>query len=85
MSARRRVLIVDDDAPIRDLLLVALADEGYEVIEAGDGVAVVAQGAVHVVLQHEELVAASQLDEAATLGLRQRRASRRSPPSTANQ
>jgi len=39
MSTPRRVLIVDDDAAIRDLMLVALSDKDYEVIEAGDGAA----------------------------------------------
>ena len=32
-----RVLVVDDDADVRTLLGTALADEGYEVLTAGDG------------------------------------------------
>lgn len=32
-----RVLIVDDDPDIRDVLNITLSAEGYEVIEAGDG------------------------------------------------
>jgi CheY-like chemotaxis protein len=32
-----RVLVVDDDEPIRDVLRAALEDEGYQVIEAPDG------------------------------------------------
>ncbi|MDX9972836.1 MAG: response regulator [FCB group bacterium] len=34
-----RVLVVDDDAQIRRLFRMALEGEGYEVHEAGDGVA----------------------------------------------
>jgi diguanylate cyclase (GGDEF)-like protein len=32
-----RILIVDDDADIRDILKITLSEEDYEVIEAGDG------------------------------------------------
>jgi CheY-like chemotaxis protein len=32
-----RVLVVDDDAVIRSLLVVALSIEGFEVVEAADG------------------------------------------------
>lgn len=32
-----RVLIVDDDADIREMIHYALEEEGYEVLEAGDG------------------------------------------------
>ena len=32
-----RVLIIDDDAPTRDVLRQLLNREGYEVVEAGDG------------------------------------------------
>lgn len=32
-----RVLIIDDDAPIRDVLRQLLNREGYETVEAGDG------------------------------------------------
>lgn len=34
---KARVLIVDDDADIRDVLCLTLTEEGYEVLEAGDG------------------------------------------------
>lgn len=34
---KARVLIVDDDADIRDVLNLTLTEEGYEVLEAGDG------------------------------------------------
>jgi CheY-like chemotaxis protein len=39
---RRRVLLVDDDPVVRDVLATQLADEGYEVDEAGDGTAALA-------------------------------------------
>lgn len=34
-----RALVADDDRAIRDVLRLALEDEGYEVLEAEDGVA----------------------------------------------
>jgi DNA-binding response OmpR family regulator len=34
---RRRVLVVDDDADIRESLAMLLAEEGYEVAKAADG------------------------------------------------
>src|SRR5437588_5740150 len=36
-EARRRILIVEDDADLRDALIDDLADSGNEVIEARDG------------------------------------------------
>jgi CheY-like chemotaxis protein len=33
----RRVLVVDDDPGIRDVVLAALVDEGYDVLAAPDG------------------------------------------------
>lgn len=38
---RKMILVVDDEAPIRDLLRDALDDEGYGVVVAEDGVAAV--------------------------------------------
>lgn len=38
---RKTILVVDDEAPIRDLLRDALDDEGYAVLVAEDGVAAV--------------------------------------------
>jgi CheY-like chemotaxis protein len=38
----KRVLVVDDDASIRDLVDLALSDQGYEVIAASDGQAALA-------------------------------------------
>jgi DNA-binding response OmpR family regulator len=37
MTAFGRVLLIDDDAGIRELITVALTDEGYEVLTAPDG------------------------------------------------
>ena len=37
MSQPVRILVVDDDAEMRALLVEELRNEGYEVIEAGDG------------------------------------------------
>ena len=39
MPAARRILIVDDDESIRDLVTMALGAEGYEVMGARDGAA----------------------------------------------
>ena len=32
-----RILVVDDDADIRDVLKLTLSEENYEILEAGDG------------------------------------------------
>ena len=45
MSALGRVLVVDDEKPIRRLLRTSLSAEGYEVIEAEDGNAALAAAA----------------------------------------
>jgi len=37
MASRQRVLIVDDDLDIRELLTLALEDEGYDVRGAANG------------------------------------------------
>lgn len=37
MSPTARVLVVDDDADIREAVELALSDEGYEVVAAPDG------------------------------------------------
>jgi len=34
---KTKILIIDDDPDIRDVLMITLSEEGYEVIEAGDG------------------------------------------------
>jgi len=47
MSTAKRVLVVEDDAPIADLLRLHLADEGFEVMHAADGTT-----GVHL-LEHE--------------------------------
>lgn len=53
MSAQARILVVDDEAPIRRFLRVALAAEGYGVIEAGtarEGLAMAAREAPALVV-----------------------------------
>ena len=40
---KKRVLVVDDDADIRETVRLILADEGYEVDDAADGSAALAQ------------------------------------------
>lgn len=53
MTATARILIVDDKAPIRRFLRVALEAEGYGVIEAGtarEGLATVAREAPALVV-----------------------------------
>jgi CheY-like chemotaxis protein len=47
MPGRPRILVVDDEAPIRHLLLDLLADEGYDPIEAANG-----RVALAVIRQH---------------------------------
>ena len=37
MSGSVRILVIDDDESIRDFTHTALADAGYEVVEAADG------------------------------------------------
>ena len=37
MGVQKRVLVVDDDASIRELLSTALEDDGYEVVPARNG------------------------------------------------
>ena len=37
----KKILVVDDEPPIRDILMRNLEKEGYEVIEAADGVTAV--------------------------------------------
>src|SRR5437764_409273 len=39
MSGPVRILVVDDDESIRDFTHTALADAGYDVVEAADGAA----------------------------------------------
>lgn len=45
MTPLGRILVVDDEKPIRRLLRTSLSAEGYEVIEAGDGNAALAAAA----------------------------------------
>ncbi len=43
MSAVRPVLVVDDEGPVRGFVALALALEGYAVVEAPDGTAALAR------------------------------------------
>src|SRR5262245_34864037 len=42
MTGTRRVLVVDDDDSIREMIKLALSSEGYEVVTAPDGAAALA-------------------------------------------
>ncbi|AUX22379.1 chemotaxis protein CheY [Sorangium cellulosum] len=42
VQRRKQILIVDDDQEIREMLEITLAEEGYDVISAGDGEAALA-------------------------------------------
>jgi two-component system, chemotaxis family, chemotaxis protein CheY len=57
MSARQRLLVVDDEADIRDTLRDALEDEGYDVLVANDG-----EDALRVMSAHREEIAVVILD-----------------------
>lgn len=37
MSNKKNILVVDDDVDIRDVIAYALTDEGYNIIQAGNG------------------------------------------------
>ncbi|HEY7061962.1 MAG TPA: response regulator [Chloroflexota bacterium] len=37
MAEQHRILVVEDEAPVRELLAFVLRDEGHEVVEARDG------------------------------------------------
>ncbi|ACL55804.1 response regulator [Methylobacterium nodulans] len=53
MSTRLRILVIDDEPPIRKLLRMGLSSQGYEVAEAGTGRAArqaLAQAAVDLVI-----------------------------------
>ncbi|HPL27936.1 MAG TPA: response regulator, partial [Anaerolineae bacterium] len=53
MSAAKHILVVDDDATIRELIELALTDEGYEIIAARNGaeaLAVVGAAPVDLIL-----------------------------------
>ncbi|MBI3268610.1 MAG: response regulator [Planctomycetes bacterium] len=39
---QRRILIIDDDANLRDILVVSLEEEGYETVSAENGAAAIA-------------------------------------------
>lgn len=38
MSDKKRILVVDDSAAVRQQVAIVLAEAGFEVVEAGDGV-----------------------------------------------
>jgi CheY-like chemotaxis protein len=43
MSQRARILVVEDDPSIADVLEMALTDEGFEVVHVADGAAALAE------------------------------------------
>ena len=47
MTLGRRVLVVDDDDSIREFVVLALAEDGYEVLTAADGRAALDVSAAH--------------------------------------
>lgn len=52
----KRILLVDDDAEMRELLVDVLRDDGFEVLQAGNG-------AEALLVLHREAVAAIVLDK----------------------
>jgi DNA-binding response OmpR family regulator len=50
--ARKRVLVIDDDLPIRGMLAAALRQHGYQVLLAGDG----AEGQRAMTIHHPNIV-----------------------------
>jgi DNA-binding response OmpR family regulator len=52
VSRRPLILVVEDDPSVQNLLTVLLEGEGYEVIQASDGL----EGLVKMELQHPSLV-----------------------------
>jgi len=50
--ARKRVLVIDDDLPIRGMLATALRQHGYQVLLAGDG----AEGQRALTIHHPDVV-----------------------------
>ena len=49
---RKRVLVIDDDLPIRGMLAAALRQHGYQVLLAGDG----AEGQRALTIHHPDIV-----------------------------
>ncbi len=49
---RKRVLVIDDDLPIRGMLAAALRQHGYQVLLAGDG----AEGQRALTIHHPDVV-----------------------------
>jgi CheY-like chemotaxis protein len=47
-ARRRSILVVEDDPALRQTLVTALRRDGYDVVEASDGLA-----AIHVLEEHE--------------------------------
>lgn len=51
-----RILVVDDEPEIRDLVKTSLKEKGYQVIEAADGVEAYAAAAEAAVLEKPDLI-----------------------------
>ena len=51
-GTRKRVLVIDDDLPIRGMLAAALRQHGYQVLLAGDG----AEGQRAMTIHHPNIV-----------------------------
>jgi len=52
MSAKRRILVVDDDAMLREMFTIILEQANYEVIVASDGVSGVEASLVEIVARN---------------------------------
>ena len=73
-TARKTVLVVDDDAHVRDLVAQLLTDSNYHVLAAGNGTTGLQQsrdykGDIHLLLSDFEMPGLSGVDLATTMTL----------------